>query len=369
MKISQSAPLGEYLAHKDEIDAAIYRVLESGWYILGSEVEKFEEEFARIIGREAAVGVASGTDALTLALRMCLKDTEDLVVTTSHTAVATVSAIEIAGGSPILIDIDEETYCMDPSRLQETVEAHRGRVKAVVPVHLYGHPADMTSILQIAASEDLAVVEDCAQAHGATISGRNVGTFGRFAAFSFYPTKNLGAMGDGGAIVTDADSAGELLALRQYGWRERFVSDFSGVNSRLDELQAAILRVKLRYLASFNDARRRISGIYLNGLKGLPLQLPAENNDARSVYHQFVVRTPKRDQLQDFLSTRGIGTAIHYPLPVHLQPAYASRVPLGGEGLPVTERIYREILSLPMHSGLTESDAGQVVEAIAEFFS
>lgn len=366
-------PGANYLAHKDEIDEAIHRVLDRGWYILGDEVRAFEEEFSRYLGTGYVVGVGSGTDALHLALRALGVGPGDAVFTVSHTAVATIAAIELAGASPILVDIDPATFAMDPNRLEDTVRtlvsagrsSPAGRPRAIIPVHLYGHPADMTAIMEIATRYELAVLEDCAQSHGAAIQGRKTGTWGHVAAFSFYPTKNLGALGDGGAIVTNQRELAERAALlREYGWRQRYVSEFAGMNTRLDELQAAVLRVKLRYLDEENEQRRRLADIYKHTLAGGWLALPEEKAGAHHVYHQYVVRTKDRDELRAFLMERGVGTLIHYPVPVHLQPAYCERVTIGNGGLARTERACAEILSLPMHPQLADLQVHRVCEMI-----
>src|SRR5688572_19253148 len=242
-EILVSDPRRGYLAYRDEIDSAISRVLQGGMYILGSEVASFEREFAAYLGVAHAIGVASGTDALIVALKACGVGPGDSVITVSHTAVATVAAIELAGATPVLIDIDPDTFTLDASQLEGAIAAHPS-TRAVIPVHLYGHPADMPSILDAASRHDLYVIEDCAQAHGASLAGRMAGTWGHMAAFSFYPTKNLGALGDGGAVATNDPSIAErAAALRQYGWRTRYISDFPGMNSRLDEIQSAVLRV------------------------------------------------------------------------------------------------------------------------------
>ena len=366
-------PGANYLAHKDEIDEAIHRVLDRGWYILGDEVRAFEEEFGRYLGIGHAVGVGSGTDALHLALRALGVGPGDAVFTVSHTAVATIAAIELAGASPILVDIDPATFTMDPNRLEDTlrtlVSAGRsspaGRPRAIIPVHLYGHPADMTAIVEIATRYELAVLEDCAQSHGAAIQRRKTGTWGHMAAFSFYPTKNLGALGDGGAIVTNQRELAEHAALlREYGWRERYVSEFAGMNTRLDELQAAVLRVKLKYLDEENNRRRKIANIYNRMLVDVPEVLPEEKPDVHHVYHQYVVQDKDRDALRAFLRERKIATLIHYPVPVHLQPAYCERITIGNGGLTHTERACAEILSLPMHPQLADVQVRHVCEII-----
>jgi dTDP-4-amino-4,6-dideoxygalactose transaminase len=366
-------PKASYWAHKDEMDAAVRRVLEGGWYILGPEVRAFEQEFAAAVGVTDAVGVGSGTEALHLALRACGVGPGDAVLTVSHTAVATVAAVELAGAKAILVDNDPRTFTIDPNRLEETLRsygqagtANGVRPKAIVPVHLYGHPADMPAVLDIARRYGLRVIEDCAQAHGAARQGRKAGSWGDMAAFSFYPTKNLGALGDGGAVVTNVPELAERTRLlREYGWRERYVSEIPGMNSRLDEVQAAVLRVKLRYLEEENARRRELARIYQGLLSATSLRLPQAAGDVELVYHLYVVRSRQRDALQSFLREQGIGAAVHYPLPVHLQPAYRSRIIPGRGGLPETEAVCREILSLPIYPQMSEEQLRLVGEAIA----
>jgi dTDP-4-amino-4,6-dideoxygalactose transaminase len=359
-------PGANYRAHQDEIDGAVRRVLEGGWYILGREVSAFEEEFGRYLGLAHAVGVGSGTEALHLALRVCGIGPGDGVVTVSHTAVATVAAIELAGATPVLVDIDPRTCTLDPNRLEGLLTAGIGpRVKAIIPVHLYGHPADLPAITDIAQRHGLFVIEDCAQSHGATLNGRKTGTWGQLSAFSFYPTKNLGALGDGGALATnDPQLAERARLLREYGWRERYVSELPGMNTRLDELQAAVLRVKLRHLDRENARRRELARIYDARLSGTSLELPRARAGVEHVYHLYAVRSQQREELRGFLEARGVGTAIHYPLPVHQQPAYAGRRLDLGRGLPETERVCRETSSLPMHPQLTDEQAEYVSEQI-----
>lgn len=367
MRISCADPGAGFRAHRDEIERAVRRVLESGSYILGPEVEAFEAEFARYLGARHVVGVASGTDALTLALRACGIGPGDLVLTVSLTATATVAAIELAGATPLFVDVDPETFTMDPEHAESALRAN-ARVRALLPVHLYGQPADMPALLRLAEQHRLILIEDCAQAHGALAGGKKAGTLGHAAAFSFYPTKNLGGLGDGGAVVTnDAGIAERLRLLRQYGWKERFVSEVRGTNSRLDELQAAILRVKLRSLDSENARRREIAGEYGRVLADTRLGLPRVRAGATHVYHQYVVRSKSRASLRTHLEEGGIGTGIHYPVPVHLQPAYAGRVPIAPGGLPHTEQACREILSLPMHPYLREEDVVRVTSRILEW--
>jgi dTDP-4-amino-4,6-dideoxygalactose transaminase len=363
--IPQSSPLANYLSHQAEIDQALKGALERGWYFLGQEVAGFESEFADYLGMGHAVGLGSGTDALYFALRAREIGPGDIVATVSHTAVATVAVIEQCGATPLFVDIDAATFTMDVGQLADTIPKYRGRIKAIVPVHIYGQAARITDIMEIAARNGLHVIEDCAQAHGAKWQDRKVGTFGDIAAFSFYPTKNLGALGDGGAIVTNDDGlAKRVRLLREYGWEERYVSKIPGLNSRLDELQAAILRVKLRHLDEDNERRIKLAQFYDRELSGHPLlTLPQRASEATHVYHQYVIRTPARDRLRDYLRDCGTGTLIHYPVPVHQQPAYAGR--FGSEyPLTETERAAREIVSLPLFPELTSAQAQTVVDQL-----
>jgi dTDP-4-amino-4,6-dideoxygalactose transaminase len=376
--VLQSDPKAGYLAHKREIDEAIRQTLDSGRYILSGQALEFEHEFAAYLGAKNCVGVANGTDALHLALRATGVGAGDVVITVAHTAVATVAAVEMAGASPLLVDIDPATFTISPDAVEDAIRncPDRAHIKAIVPVHLYGRPADMGTICDIARRYDLKVFEDCAQAHGAFIKrishkmghstgGGKVGVFGNAAAFSFYPTKNLGALGDGGAVVTnDAEVAERVRLLREYGWRERYVSDDAGFNSRLDELQAAILRVKLKYLDKENARRREIARIYDDRLAPASLRLPERPDGVESVYHQYVVRCDERDSLREYLREHGIGTLVHYPVPVHLQPAYRNRVPVHRGALPETELAARQVLSLPMHPQLSDAQVERVCDAI-----
>ncbi len=362
--VLQSDPRAGYLRQKAEIDAAVARVLESGWYILGHEVAEFEKEWAAYIGCAHAVGVANGTDALELALRALGIGAGDIVVTTANTAVATVAAIELTGATPLLVDVDAETLTLVPEALAAAVEAHR--VSAVIPVHLFGQPADMEAIGAIARQHGLKLIEDCAQAHGAEISGRKAGTWGDVAAFSFYPTKNLAALGDGGAVTTDDPVlAQQLRELRMYGWRERYISEQPGMNSRLDELQAAILRVRLQSLDRDNARRVEIASFYHRAFGGLPVRLPPPSDG--HVYHQYVIRLQERDRLREHLQRAGVQSAILYPVPIHQQPAYRGRVRTLGE-LSVTEQAARELLCLPIHPWLSDNEVSRVIDAITTFF-
>ncbi len=362
--IPQTDPHAEYLACRADIEAAIRQVLEHGRYILGEEVQAFEREFATYLGAQAAIGVASGTDALHLALRACGVGAGDEVITVAHTAVATIVAVEQSGATPVLVDVDAHTYTLAPELLTDALTA---RTKALVPVHLYGQPVDMAALLAFAREHKLLVIEDCAQAHGAAClvhgAWHKVGTLGDAAAFSFYPTKNLGALGDGGCVVTKrVDVAEQARLLREYGWRERYVSSQRGLNSRLDEIQAAVLRVKLRHLEGWNEDRRRLAARYEQALEGVAVMRPAQVSDRRHVFHQYVIRVAERDRVRAALSAAGVGTGLHYPVPVHRQPAYQA---LGvGAHLPVTEKICGEIMSLPMYAQLTDAGAERVAQQV-----
>jgi dTDP-3-amino-3,4,6-trideoxy-alpha-D-glucose transaminase len=353
-----------YLAHQPAIDAAVQRVLASGWYILGQEVAAFEAEFAAACGAAGCVGVNSGTDALHLALLACNVGPGDEVITVAHTAVATVAAIRLAGATPVLVDIDPVTYTMSPAALAAAITP---RTKAVIPVHLYGHPADLPAIADAVRTYGLWLIEDCAQAHGALSHGRPVGSVGDLACFSFYPTKNLGALGDGGAVTSrDPDLLARVRSLREYGWTPtaRYISFVEGMNSRLDELQAAILRVFLPHLDAENAQRRALAAAYAGHLPA-GIVLPVEQPGCRHVYHLYVVRVPERDRVRDLLAQCGVGAGIHYPVPVHLQPGYRDAVVVPAP-LTATERAAEEILSLPMHPGMTVDDVAQVAAALAD---
>ncbi|MCB9877253.1 MAG: DegT/DnrJ/EryC1/StrS family aminotransferase [Planctomycetes bacterium] len=358
-------PIADYEAHRAAVDAAIQRVLTSGHYILGPEVGGFEKEFAAATGAAHCIGVGNGTDALHLALRALGVGAGDTVVTVSHTAVATVSAIELCGATPLLVDIDPRTFTIDPEKLDATLQRHPG-CKAAILVHLYGHPV-APECVEIARRHGLKVLEDCAQAHGAAFGGRTVGTWGDLAAFSFYPTKNLGAIGDGGAVLTgDAELAASVRRLHQYGWEERYISKVQGLNSRLDELQAAILRVKLPALADGNARRRELARRYTAGMGETACEAPRVADGATHVFHQYVVRSARRDALLAELQQRRIPAAIHYPQAVHQQSAYLGRVQAGVGGLGETERAAAQVLSLPLHPHLTDAAVDEVLAALRE---
>lgn len=360
-----STPLAQYLSHKSEIDLAVARVLDSGWYILGEETRAFETEFAEYIGCTFATGVGSGTEAIHIALKACGIGPGDEVITVSHTAVATVAAIELTGAVPLLVDVDPKTCTLDPRALDEALSS---RTRAVVAVHLYGQSADLEAISAFTQKHGLRLIEDCAQCHGAEFEGRRLGSFGDLSCFSFYPTKNLGCLGDGGMVTTsNADLAEQLKLLREYGWAERYVSHIPGWNSRLDEIQAAILRVKLRHLDESNQARGRLAEAYDRAFAELPLGLPVRRSGASHVFHLYVVTSERRDELQQWLKERGIGALIHYPVPIHLQPAYADRLSRPGKLLE-TEKLARTVLSLPMYPELTTIDQNKVIEGVRSFF-
>lgn len=361
--IPQNNPKASYLTHKAEIDNAIDEVLESGWYILGKQVSQFEAEFASFVGIKHAIGVANGTDAIQLALRGLGIGAGDGVITVSHTAVATVAAIELAGATPILVDIDPNTFLIDLNQVEQLLQTYQPRPKAIVPVHLYGQMVDMPALLDLARHYGVKVIEDCAQAHGATWQGQQAGSLGDVAAFSLYPTKNLGALGDGGIVVTHDDGvAQKVQQLRQYGWEKR-ESQIPGLNSRLDEMQAATLRVKLRHLAAENERRQEIARQYNLGLGNSALNTPVVSAHAVHVYHQYVIRSAKRASIQQALQEQGIGTLIHYAQPVHQQPAYRNRLP-ALFALHYTEQIVQQILSLPMFPQLSDVDVQTVVQAL-----
>jgi len=360
-------PKAGFLAHADEIRAAIDAVLASGNYILGPQVAAFEREFAVYHGDPTlgVIGVANGTDALELALRAVGVGAGDTVATVANTVSATVAAIEQIGARPLFIEIDADTMLMSPAALEAAVATHAKSVKAIVPVHLYGFPADMPALMQIASRIGAKVIEDCAQCHGAMVAGRRAGLWGDAAAFSFYPTKNLGAFGDGGAVLTrDSALAERVRLLRQYGWRQRYVSDLPGRNSRLDELQAAILRVKLRHLDAENGVRAELAQQYLTRLRGVPVRLPVTAPKVTPVWHQFAIRVREREALREHLATVGIHCGVLYPLPLYRQPAYQ----LSGVSLQNTEAACADVLCLPLHPGLDTADVDRVSDEILRWF-
>jgi dTDP-4-amino-4,6-dideoxygalactose transaminase len=349
----------QYATLQAEIDAAIAGVLARGWFILGPELDAFESEFATYCGVQHAVGVGSGTEALHLALWACGIGRGDEVITVAHTAVPTINAISLRGAKPVFVDIDPTTYTMDPEAADAAVTP---RTRALLPVHLYGHPADMNPLQEIARRHGLRLIEDAAQAHGAEYRGTRTGGLGDLAAFSFYPTKNLGAYGDGGMVVTNSlELAARVKLLRNYGQTDRYHHEIEGVNSRLDELQAAIMRVKLRHLEGATEARRERAERYRAGLDRV--RPAVEAPWARHVYHLYVVRVPQRPVVQQALTDVGIGTLVHYPVPAHLQPAYTSLGVKRGS-LPVTERAADEVLSLPLYPELPLAQVDEVAATL-----
>ena len=334
-----------YVELKEEIDAAVARVLDSGYYLLGRELEAFEREFAEYCGAKHCVGTGNGLDALQISLRAMGVGPGDEVIVPSNTYIATWLAVSNVGATLVPVEPDERTYNIDPGKIESAITR---RTKVILPVHLYGQPADMAAILEIARANGLMVLEDAAQAHGARCRGKRVGAIGDVTAWSFYPTKNLGAFGDAGAITTDNDEiAAAARLIRNYGSGQKYVNQIRGVNSRMEELHAAILRVKLAHLDEWNARRRDLAALYLEELQGTGLVLPYVHSWAEPVWHVFVVRSKQRDRLQHALREAGIGTLIHYPIPPHLQEAYKD---LGFQegSFPISEAIHREILSIPI---------------------
>jgi len=377
--IHQVNPKASFDSVATQMLAEIQRVMESGNYILGAEVEAFERNFATWCGAKHGIGCSNGTDAIELIIRALELTPEHVVFTVSHTAVATVAALYRAGVTPWLVDIDEKSMTMCPEALEESIlnclQNRRDlQPKAILPVHLYGQPSAMSALKQVAGKYDLLVLEDCAQSHGAAYEGQTTGTIGQASAFSFYPTKNLGACGDAGLVLTgDDDFAEKLTFYRQYGWKERNCSLVRGINSRLDPIQAVVLNLKLKRLTEDNAARQRLALLYDRLLAPLLeaglLKRFAPSPGTVHVYHQYVVRSPYRDKLRDFCAARNIATAVHYPWPVHLQAAYSDQTlfPFSGKSLPRTEAAAREVLSLPMYPQLSEDDVRTVARAIIEW--
>ena len=356
----------QYQAIRPEIDAAIQRVLDSTHFILGEEVERFETHFARLCQAEHAVGLSSGTAALHLGLLACGVGPGDEVITTPFTFTATAAAIAYVGARPVFVDIEPDTYNIDPARLEAAITR---RTKAIIPVHLYGHPADMAPILGLAHRHGLRVIEDACQAHGATYRGRPVGALGDAGCFSFYPSKNLGAYGDGGMLVTNDETiAAQVRSLRDHGRRGKYEHVAVGYTDRLDALQAAVLDVKLAHLPTWNEQRRQNARAYHRHLGDTDLVLPVERAECRPVYHLYVVRTPRRDQVVSHLQAAGIGAAVHYPKPLHLQPAWQHLGYRRGD-LPVSEACAEAVVSLPMYPELSEAQIAEVAGRLREVAS
>jgi len=353
----------QHAAIAGEIDAAIARVVDSSSFILGREVAAFESEFAAYCGTDHCIGVGSGTDALQIALLACGVASGDEVVVPAHTFGAAAFAASLIGAVPVFVDIESTTYTLDATRVEEALTE---RTRAIIPVHLYGQCADTESLLDLARDRGIVVIEDAAQAHGAELSGRRAGSLGDIACFSFYPTKNLGCLGDGGAVTTnDANLAERVRRLRDYGRIDRYRHTTLGLNSRLDELQAAVLRVKLPYLDTWNDARRRTGRRYNELLSGAVVT-PATGDRRTHVYHLYVVRSPFRDRLAETLCEHGVGTEVHYPVPLHRQPLY-ERLPSRSHNLDVSDAVASEVLSLPMFPTIADAQLTYVAAIIRSF--
>lgn len=356
------APYGEL---RSEMDAALLRVAGRGWYLLGDELSAFEREYADYVGAKHCVGVANGLDALHLSLLALGIGVGDEVIVPSNTYIATWLAVSMVGATPVPVEPEPLTYDIDPGRVEAAISS---RTKAILPVHLYGLPANMTDLLEVARRRSLAILEDAAQAHGARYRGARIGAHGDVVAWSFYPGKNLGALGDGGAITTnDERIAGSIRMLRNYGSRTKYVNEVKGVNSRLDEIQAAVLRVKLPKLDEWNQRRRRIAERYTSAFDGLPLGLPIEPSGRESVWHLYVIRSRERDALRSHLTARNVDSLIHYPIPPHKQEAYRS-LGFAADAFPLANAIHDEVLSLPMGPHLSPAQQDRVIAAIAEFF-
>ncbi|MBR6147710.1 MAG: DegT/DnrJ/EryC1/StrS family aminotransferase [Lachnospiraceae bacterium] len=349
--------------YKDVFEAKAIDVLRSGWYVLGREVDGFEKEFAKYIGAKHCVGLASGLDALWIAFRILEIGVGDEVIVQGNTYIASVMGITINGATPIFVEPDEY-YNIDASKIEEKIT---DKTKAVLVVHLYGQASNMKPVVDLCKKYNLRLVEDCAQSHGARFDGQMTGTFGDIGCFSFYPSKNLGAFGDAGAIITNDDKiANDTRVFRNYGSEKRYYNKVVGANSRLDEMQAGLLRVRLNHLDKLNDERKRICERYLDGLNNDKIELPQTRDLATHVWHQFVINSQYRDDLIRFLDEKGIGTIIHYPIPPHLSEAYAYLGMHTGD-LPITEKYAKSVLSIPLYNGMTDEEQRYVIDAINSF--
>lgn len=363
MKIMPNRLDRGFLLYQEEFEQKALEVLRSGWYVLGQEVESFEKEFASYVGAKYCVGLASGLDALWLAFRILGIGAGDEVIVQANTYIASVMGITINGATPVFVEPDEY-FNLDAGKIEEKITE---RTKAVLVVHLYGQASDMGRITEICRKHDLRLVEDCAQSHGARFQGKMTGTFGDIGCFSFYPSKNLGGFGDGGAIVTDDPGIAEDMKMyRNYGSRKRYYNEVVGANSRLDELQAGLLRVRLSHMEELTKERRKLAARYAKELHNDKLLLPKVREQADSVWHQYVIRCEERQALIDFLGEREIGTIIHYPIPPHLSEAYAYLGVKRGS-LPVTEHYADTVLSIPMYNGMTEEEQEFVIGALNAF--
>jgi len=376
MKLPMLDLVAQYRTIKEEVDRAVAEVIESGQFILGPQVQALETELASYCQCSYAVGVASGTDALHLSLRACGIGEGDGVITSPFTFIATAEAISYVGATPIFLDIDKETFNLSPNQVEDFLKGRvkspysgsKRRPKAIIPVHLYGRSAEMTDLKEVASAFDLKMIEDCAQAIGTEQGGRRAGSFGEAGCFSFFPTKNLGGYGDGGMITTnDGGMAEQIRILRQHGSRTRYYHEDLGFNSRLDEIQAAILRVKLRHLDAWIEGRQKVAELYRQNLQQVPILTPQDDPRGRHIYHQFTIRVPQRDALQSYLKERGVATMIYYPLPLHQQKVY-SRLGYREGDLPESEKAAQEVLSLPVYPELTTEQIVFVAETISGFF-
>ena len=363
MKIMPNRLDRGFFMYQEEFEKKAIEVLRSGWYVLGKEVGSFEEEFASYTGAKHCVGLASGLDALWIAFRVLGIGSGDEVIVQGNTYIASVMGITINGATPVFVEPDEY-YNIDAAKIEEKITS---RTRAILVVHLYGQASNMGAVMEIAHKYNLKVVEDCAQSHGACFNGQMTGTFGDIGCFSFYPSKNLGAFGDGGAIVTnDAELAEKVRVFRNYGSEKRYYNRVVGTNSRLDEIQAGLLRVRLSHMKELEEDKRRICSRYLRELKNENIHLPAIREGATHIWHQFVIRVDRRQELIDYLNSKEIGTIIHYPIPPHLSEAY-QYLKLGEGSLPVTELYADTVLSIPLYNGMTEEEQGYVIEAINGF--
>ncbi|MGN0318104.1 MAG: DegT/DnrJ/EryC1/StrS family aminotransferase [Lachnospira sp.] len=369
MSVIRKVPFADFKPMHDELreklDAAYAKVMDSSYFIQGNECKSFEEEFADYCGAEHCIGVATGLDAIYLILRAMGIGAGDEVIVPSNTFIATSLAVSYTGATPVFVEPVIDNYNINPDLIEEKIT---DRTKAVIAVHLQGRPADMDRINEIAARHNLKVIEDAAQAHGARYKGKRIGTLSDAAAFSFYPGKNLGALGDGGAVVTNnKELADTVRALGNYGSDYKYHHIFKGTNSRLDEMQAAFLRVKLPMLDKWNEDRRRIAGRYLKGITNPAIKLPVESSEEyEHIYHVFVIRCDHRDELEKYLADKGIGTVKHYPIPMHLQEAYKD-LGIGKGELPIAEEISSTVLSIPMYYGMSDEDVQYVIDAINSF--
>ena len=352
-----------FFQYQEEFEAKALEVLRSGWYVLGKEVKSFEEEFAAYVGAKHCVGLASGLDALWIAFRVLGIGAGDEVIVQGNTYIASVMGITINGATPVFVEPDEY-FNLDASKIEEKITE---RTKAILVVHLYGQASNMAPIMALCKKYHLRLVEDCAQAHGATFQGKQIGTFGDVGCFSFYPSKNLGAFGDAGAIVTNDDQIAEdFRVFRNYGSEKRYYNKVVGTNSRLDELQAGLLRVRLAHLGELAEEKRRICERYLRELKHEEIALPKIREGATHIWHQFVIRSARRDELLQYLDENGIGTIIHYPIPPHLSEAYRYLGMKEGD-LPITEEYAKTVLSIPLYNGMTKEEQDHVIETINAF--